>query len=175
MHSHWRWELNFIGHWTNEQLHFDPVISGEMKQIKSLMFIHSIELVFYSFHTQTSQNVTKPRTLWKRWACHCQSLQAGNSFMKFTASCKPLVTLTMVEAAWWYGHVWLPGASSLLITADVTADRSSGLNSLLTFTQSFTVHVDNEQSKLHKATQEFLKAWNGVFFHIQVIQMFLVQ
>lgn len=54
-------------YWTNEQLHFDPVMSGEMKQIKSLMFIQSVELVFYRFHTQTSQNVTKPRTLWKRW------------------------------------------------------------------------------------------------------------
>lgn len=54
-------------YWTNEQLHFDPVMSGEMKQIKSLMFIQSVEIVFYRFHTQTSQNVTKPRTLWKRW------------------------------------------------------------------------------------------------------------
>lgn len=58
------------------------------------------------------------------------------------------------------------------LTADVT--EAVGWT-LLTFKQSFTVHVDNEQIKLHKATQEFLTAWNGVFFHMQVIQMFLVQ
>lgn len=97
-------------------------MSGEMKQIKSLMFIQSVEIVFYRFHTQTSQNVTKPRTLWKRWRVIVRV------YKQETASWS-----SQQAAKGWLHSRWRrqrddTGMHGCLEPAHCWCDRSSGMN-----------------------------------------------